>query len=102
MEVSTGTPQLSVAVGVVHEGTAVHSLVEGAGSGVMTGGVVSVTLIVWDAVAVLPHGSVAVQVLVIVKASGQDPLVVTSIEVNMGTPQPSVTVGVVHTGATEH
>ncbi len=68
----------------------------------MTGIVVSVTLIVCDAVAVLPHGSVAVHVLVIEYASGQDPLVVTSIELNTGTPQPSVTVGVVHVGVAEH
>jgi hypothetical protein len=58
--------QLSVTVGVVQEGTAVHSMFVGAGSAEITGGVVSVTLMTWDAVAVLPHGSVAVHVLVIV------------------------------------
>lgn len=66
LKVNVGTLQLSVAVGVVHTGTAVHSMVEGAGRGEMTGGVVSVTLMICDAVAVLPQASVAVQVRVMV------------------------------------
>jgi hypothetical protein len=37
---------LSVAVGVIHEGAPVHSIVVGAGSAEITGGVVSSTLIV--------------------------------------------------------
>jgi hypothetical protein len=66
LKLSIGELQLSVAVGVVQVGTAVHSMVDGAGSGEITGGVVSVTFMTWDAVAVLPQGSVAVQVLVMV------------------------------------
>jgi hypothetical protein len=45
-KVSVGVLQLSVAVGVVHDGVPEHSIVTGAGSGDMTGGVVSSTLIV--------------------------------------------------------
>jgi len=41
-----GVPQLSVAVGVVHEGVPEHSKVEGPGNPDITGGVVSSTLIV--------------------------------------------------------
>jgi hypothetical protein len=37
---------LSVAVGVVHDGTAEHSIVEGPGKPEITGGVVSSTLMV--------------------------------------------------------
>jgi hypothetical protein len=45
-KVSVGTPQLSVAVGVVHESVPEHSIVDGPGNPEMTGGVVSSTLIV--------------------------------------------------------
>ena len=45
-EVNVGTLQLSVAVGVVHEGVAEHSMVVGPGRPEMTGGTVSSTLIV--------------------------------------------------------
>ena len=44
--VKVGVPQLSVAVGVVHDGLPEHSIVVGAGSAEITGGVVSSTLIV--------------------------------------------------------
>ena len=101
-KVSVGVAQLSVAIGVVHEGATEHSIVVGPGSGDMTGGMVSSTLIVWVAVEVLPHSSVAVQVRVILYSLGQLPLVVTSAEVNIGVPQLSVTVGVVHDGVPEH
>lgn len=100
--VKVGVPQLSVTVGVVQEGTPEHSIEEGPGSPEMTGGVVSSTLMIWDAVAVLPHPSSAVQVLVIVYSFGQEPFVVTSAKVNVGVPQLSVTVGVVHDGVPEH
>jgi hypothetical protein len=65
-EVSVGVPQLSVAVGVVHVGVALHWIVEGPGSVLITGAVLSTTLITCDAVAVLPQASVAVHFLVIV------------------------------------
>ena len=63
-KVKVGVEQLSVAVGVVHEGIAEHSIVEGAGNAEITGGVVSTTLMTWEAFVTLPHASVAVQVLV--------------------------------------
>ena len=101
-ELNIGAPQLSVAVGVAHDGVPEHSIVVGAGNPEMTGGVVSSTLMVCDAVAVLPHPSSAVQVLVILNSFGHEPLVVTSTKFKVGVPQLSVTVGVVHEGATEH
>ena len=42
--VNVGVPQLSVAVGVVQEGVAEHSIVDGPGNADITGGVVSSTL----------------------------------------------------------
>ena len=45
-KVNTGTSQLSVAVGVVHDGTPEHSIVVGPGKPEMTGGIVSSTFIV--------------------------------------------------------
>jgi hypothetical protein len=97
-----GTPQLSVAVGVVQDGTPEHSIVEGPGNPEITGGKVSSTLIVWDAVAVFPQPSSAVQVRVILYSFGQVPFVVTSANVKVGTPQLSVAVGVVQDGVPEH
>jgi len=55
---------LSVAVGVAKEGVAGHSMVLGAGSAEMTGGVVSLTVIVCVHVAVFPEVSLALQVRV--------------------------------------
>jgi hypothetical protein len=67
LNVRTGAgSQLSVAVGVVQVGVASHSMVVGAGRALITGGVVSSTFIVCDAVDVLPQASVAVHVLTIV------------------------------------
>ena len=43
-DVSVGVPQLSVAVGVTQLGVPLHSIAAGAGSGDITGGVVSSTL----------------------------------------------------------
>ena len=100
--VNVGVPQLSVAVGVVHDGVPEHSIVVGPGRGEITGGVVSSTLIVWDAFATLPQASVAVHVLVIEYSLGQLPGVVTSANVKVGVPQLSVAVGVVHDGLPEH
>lgn len=93
---------MSVAVGVVHEGMPEHSMVVGPGSADNTGGMVSSTLIVCVAVAVLPHRSVAVHVLVMLYSFGQEPLVVTSAKLNMGAPQLSVAVGVAKVGVPEH
>ena len=57
-------PQASVAVAVAKKGVDGQFIVVGAGSIEMTGGVMSCTLIVCEAVDELPHISVAVQVLV--------------------------------------
>jgi len=76
--------------------------VEAAGNAEITGGVVSSTLIVCDALATFPHASVAVHVLVTEYSLGQLPGVVTSAKVNVGTPQLSVAVGVVHDGVPVH
>jgi len=100
--VKVGVPQLSVAVGVVHEGVPEHSMVVGAGNADITGCVVSSTLIVCDALVTFPHASVAVHVLVILYDPGQLPGMVTSANVNVGVPQLSVAVGVVHDGVPEH
>lgn len=101
-KVKTGVPQLSVAVGVVQEGIPEHSMVEGPGKPEMTGGMVSSTLIVCEAIAVFPQSSVAVHVRVILYSPGHVPFVVTSAKVNTGTPQLSVAVGVAHEGVPEH
>ncbi len=101
-KVKTGVPQLSVAVGVVHEGVPEHSIIEGPGNPEITGGIVSSILIIWEAVAVFPQSSVAVQVLVMLYSFGHVPFVVTSAKLNTGTPQLSVAVGVVQDGVPEH
>jgi len=99
---SVGVPQLSVAVGVVQEGVPEHSIVDGPGNPEITGGVVSSTLIVCEAVAVLPQPSSAVQVRMMLYSFGQVPFVVTSAKLNTGVPQLSVAVGVVQEGVPEH
>ena len=63
--VKTGVPQLSVAVGVVHDGVPEHSMVDAPGRPDITGAIVSSTLMVCDTVAVFPQRSVAVHVRVI-------------------------------------
>ena len=102
LDVRVGVPQLSVAVGVVHAGVPVHSIVEGPGSPLITGGVVSSTLIVCVATVVFPHASVAVHVRVTEYSFGQLPGVVTSLEVSAGVLQLSVAVGVAQTGVPVH
>ncbi len=101
-KVNKGVPQLSVAVGVVHDGVPEHSIVVTPGRPEITGGIVSSTLIVCDAVAVLPQSSVAVQVRVMLYEPAQESVMVTSAKVNTGTSQLSVAVGVVHDGTPEH
>ena len=56
--------QASLAVGVVNDGVAGQVSVVAAGSEPITGGVLSTTEIVCDAVAVLLHASFAVQILI--------------------------------------
>ena len=60
----TFDPQASVAVAVAKLGVAGQLIVDGAGNAAITGTVVSVTLIVCDAVDEFPQASVAVHVLV--------------------------------------
>ena len=101
-KVKVGTPQLSVAVGTSNAGVPPHSMVVTPGNPEITGGVVSSTFIVCEAVAVFPQPSSAVQVRVILYSFGHEPLVVTSAKFNVGVPQLSVAVGVAHEGVPEH
>ena len=65
----------SDAVGVVNDGVSVHSIVVLAPADPIAGGVVSVTVIVCDAVEeLLPHPSTATQVLVIAFAQAVPPV----------------------------
>src|SRR5262249_11205891 len=92
--------QASVTVGVVKLGTAGHSMVVGPGKLPITGLVLSSTLMVWLAVEVFPHASVAVQVRTC--TTGALPLLA-STNVNVGlASQASVTVGVVKLGTAGH
>src|SRR6185436_14141976 len=59
-------PQASEAVAIPNDGVNGHSMVAAAGTEVNTGAVLSVTVIVCEAVAVLPQASVAINVLVMV------------------------------------
>ena len=65
-KVSVTVLQASLVVGVVKAGVPGHVTVLAAGSTPIVGGVLSTTDIVCDAVAVLLHASLAVQVLVTV------------------------------------
>ena len=70
-------------------------MVEEPGNAVMTGPILSSTIIVWLAVVMLPQRSTAVQVRVTERSFGQAPGVVVSAEVkSTAPPQASVAVGV--------
>jgi hypothetical protein len=101
-KLNVGVPQLSVAVGVTQFGVAEHSIVEGPGKPLITGGVVSSTVMVCTAVAVLPHPSFAVQVRVKVYEPGQEPAMVASTKVKVGVAQLSVAVGLPQAGVPSH
>ena len=101
-KVNVGVPQLSVAVGVAKFGVPSHSIVDGPGKPLITGGVVSSIVKTWEAVAVFPQSSVAVQVRVMVYSLGHDPFVVTSAKTSAGVAQLSVAVGVTQLGVPEH
>ena len=60
--VSVGVPHASDAVGVAKEGTAGHSMFVGPGKPEITGGILSKTVIIAEAVAVHPLRSVTVTV----------------------------------------
>ena len=88
-------PQPSVAVAVAKLGVAGQLMVDVAGSGSITGAVMSCTLIVCVAVELLPQPSVAVQVLVTLYDPAHAPAVVISAEVKVKEePQASVAVQV--------
>jgi hypothetical protein len=89
----------STGVGMVQIGTAGHWMVLGAGRALITGAVVSTTVMVCEAVDVLPQSSLAVQVRT--HTLGQVP-VQTSTKVNVAGPQLSVAVGVAKTGTAGH
>lgn len=71
-------PQASVAVAIAKTGVAGHAIVEGAGKEDITGGVVSMTLIVWELVEEFPQTSRAVHVRVTLYSPAQSPAVVAS------------------------
>ena len=83
---------------------AVHSIVASAPADPIVGGVVSVTVIVCVLVAdVLPHASIASQVLVLVKLFVQVPAVVTSLNnLTVELPHASHAVGAVNDGVAVH
>src|SRR6267142_2206366 len=92
-------PHASVAVAVANTGVAGQSMVVVAGNGSITGAVTSCTLIVCDAVDVLPQSSVAVHVLVTLYEPAHAPFVVTSAKVSVNAlPHASVAVAVANTG----
>ena len=59
-------PQASDAVGVAKDGVAGHVIVDGAGNALMVGAVLSITVMACEAVVILLHPSLAVNVLVTV------------------------------------
>src|SRR6185436_12608746 len=92
-------PQASVAVATAKTGVAGQLMVLGAGRAAITGAVVSTTLMVWLAVLLLPHASVAVQVRVTLYEPAHAPLVFTSAKVRVkALPQASVAVATANTG----
>ena len=92
-------PQASVAVATANTGVAGQLIVLGAGNAAITGAVISTTVIVCEAVVVLPAASTAVHVLVLLYEPAQAPGVVTSADVKLVTAQLSEAVGELNTGA---
>ena len=92
-------PHASVAVATAKMGIAGQLIVVGAGRDAITGAVISCTLIVCEAVEILLHPSVAVQVRITLYDPAQAPLVVTSAEVNVkALPHASEAVATANTG----
>ena len=91
--------QASVAVATANTGSTGQLIVVGKGSELMTGAVISCTLIVCDLVAIFPHSSVAVQVRVTLYEPAHAPLVITSLDVNVNAlPQASLAVATAKAG----
>jgi len=97
MNVSVDGPHASVAVGELNDGVAGHAIVAGAPTPVITGAVLSITVIVWARLVLLPHASVAVHVRVKTPVLPQ-PVTLVSRKPSVSVLQPSVAVGVVKTG----
>src|SRR4029079_1760501 len=95
-------PQASLAIAVPKDGVSGHSIVRAAGIGVNTGAVSSSTVIPWDAVAVLPQASVAVNVLVTVYSLALVPGVEASLVVMFTVPQASLAIAVPKDGVSGH
>jgi hypothetical protein len=102
LNVSVAVPHASLAVGDENEGVTVHSIVTSAPTPEMTGGVLSSTVIVCEAVEVLPQASVAVHVLVMEYSPAQAPGVVTSLNVSVAVPHASLAVGLLNTTVAVH
>ena len=79
VKVKVAAPQPSLAVGLENTGVAGQYMVSLAPTPVMTGWVLSSTVMVCEAVVVLPQASVAVHVLVMLYSVAQAPGVVTSL-----------------------
>src|SRR5688572_31611796 len=78
-------PHSSLAVATANTGVAGQLIVLGAGSAAITGALLSTTLMIWLAVLLLPHASVAVQVRVTLYEPAQAPSVFTSAKVSVKT-----------------
>src|SRR6187431_1622173 len=95
-------PHASLAVAVANDGVGVHFMVAAAGTEVNTGAVLSSTVITCEAVAVLPHASVAINVLVRVYSLAHVPGALASVEVMLTAPHASLAVGVPNVGVSGH
>jgi len=101
MKLKLAVLHASVALGVLNTGTAGHTIVAAAPTPVITGGTLSITVIVWKAVAVLPHASVEVQVRVKAPVPPQAGALV-STELKLAVLHASLALGVLNTGVAGH
>ena len=99
---SVVAPHASLDVGVENTGVNGHSIVAALPTPLITGAVLSSTVIVCLAVAVLPHASVAVHVLFTEYSLAHVPCVVTSACSSVVAPHASLDVGVENTGVNGH
>jgi len=95
-------PQPSVAVGDENTGVSGHWIVAGPPTPLIEGSVLSSTVIVCEVLAVLPHASVAINVLVTVYSLAQVPGVVASVNVIVAGLHASDAVGVAKAGVAGH
>ena len=93
----------SLAVGALNTGAAGHSMVAAGPTPLITGSVVSTTVMVWLAVVLFPQSSIAVQVRVCRMFCGQVPGAVVSTKVRVGVgSHASDAEGELNTGAAGH